>query len=628
MKKLIYPIAALALLFSTDQILAQTRSCFSMENQIRLEKIYPDLISKQLDIEAQTKNFQLSNAKVAAASVNIPVVIHVVYKTASQNISDAQINSQIAILNQDFRKLNADKVNVPSAFASLAADCNINFCLAQQDPNGNATNGIIRKSTTVTSFLGDDQVKSSTTGGSNAWNTAKYLNIWVCNLGDDLLGYAQFPGGPASTDGVVILHTAFGNIGTAAAPFNKGRTATHEVGHWLNLRHIWGDANCGNDLVSDTPTQQTSNTGCPTFPKKTCSNNGDMSMNYMDYTNDACMYMFTAGQSTRMNALFTGARSGLVSSLGCQAPATVTVTPPAGTSQLLTIGTGTNTTGVAPYGTYYMDERTQFIITKAELQSAGFTTTNKFIKSLAFNALTANAQTMNGFTIKIAHTSSAAFSGTSFLSGSNLTTVYSANVSAASNQWNTYNFSTPFMYNGNDNILIDICWNNSAYTNNTSVYSNNTSTYKTLYKRADLTTSDLCGTTTGATLTYSRPNMRLNFASSATVGSSSASKIASNNDGITAPKDLHANFYPNPFAGKLTLSYTVSEDNANGEIEIYNLFGAKIKVYDIENAIAGENNLEIDFNNEAGLQHLQNGIYFMVFSLNGEKVTKKIMLER
>jgi hypothetical protein len=163
-------------------------------------------------------------------------------------------------------------------------------------------------------------VKSAKRGGKDPWNPGKYLNMWVCNLGNGLLGYAQFPGGPVSTDGVVVLYSAFGDTGTLIANYNKGRTATHEVGHYLNLRHIWGDATCGNDLVNDTPTQQTSNGGCPTFPKITCGNQGDMSMNYMDYTYDRCMYMFTIGQSARMDATFAqgGPRYSLVSSTGAQ----------------------------------------------------------------------------------------------------------------------------------------------------------------------------------------------------------------------------------------------------------------------------------------------------------------------
>ncbi|TBR18749.1 MAG: zinc metalloprotease, partial [Chitinophagaceae bacterium] len=140
----------------------------------------------------------------------------------------------------------------------------------------------------------------------NPTSPSTKLNIWVCNLGGGILGYAQFPGGNPATDGIVLDDNATGNVGTAAAPFNKGRTATHEVGHYLNLRHIWGDTNCGNDFVGDTPLHNTYNFGCPSYPHySTCSGTPiEMTMNYMDYTDDACMYMFSAGQKTRMQAVF------------------------------------------------------------------------------------------------------------------------------------------------------------------------------------------------------------------------------------------------------------------------------------------------------------------------------------
>ncbi len=254
------------------------------------------------------------------AVITIPVVVHVLYNTSAQNITDAQIQSQMTVLNNDFRKLNSDWTNTPSTFTSVVADCELNFCLATVSPTGAATTGIIRKQTTVTSFSANDGMKYNSQGGSDAWSTGQYLKLWVCNLGGGLLGYAQFPGGATATDGVVINYTAFGTTGSATAPYNKGRTATHEVGHWLNLRHIWGDATCGNDLVSDTPVHTASNGGCPSHPKaNTCGTSAEMFMNYMDYTNDACMYMFTAGQKARMQALFVtgGARASLKTSNGC-----------------------------------------------------------------------------------------------------------------------------------------------------------------------------------------------------------------------------------------------------------------------------------------------------------------------
>jgi hypothetical protein len=258
----------------------------------------------------------------STADLTIPVVVHVVYNTPGQNISDAQIASQIAVMNEDYRKLNSDISLVPSVFGGVAADFKIEFCLADRDPSGAVTTGITRTQTSVTEFGVDNLMKSAATGGHDPWNPQKYLNLWVCNLGGGVLGYAQFPADLSTspqTDGVVIGYTYFGTTGTATAPFNKGRTATHEVGHWLNLRHIWGDDNCGDDFVSDTPTQEASNAQCPSFPHITCSNgpNGDMFMNYMDYVDDACMQMFTEGQKTRAWASINLTRSQLATSQGC-----------------------------------------------------------------------------------------------------------------------------------------------------------------------------------------------------------------------------------------------------------------------------------------------------------------------
>lgn len=303
------------------------RICATMEVHERLMRTVPTYRENQTTIENLTRAFLASRAVLRTEVVKIPVVVHVVYNTPQQEISDEQIKSQIRILNEDFRKLNTDVASVPSAFQPLAADARIEFALACRGPDGKPTTGITRTQTSVTSFSDDDAVKFTAQGGHDAWPRDKYLNIWVCNL-QPYLGYAQFPGGPADTDGVVITYTAFGDTGTAAAPFNKGRTATHEIGHWLNLRHIWGDdcptANqCGgSDLVNDTPNQECMNYGCPTFPKVSCNNgpNGDLFMDYMDYTDDACMVMFTKGQSARMDAALDGPRAIILRSDGLNCP--------------------------------------------------------------------------------------------------------------------------------------------------------------------------------------------------------------------------------------------------------------------------------------------------------------------
>jgi hypothetical protein len=279
-----------------------------------LAETQPEYRDNRLRAEEQTRTSIESGEalRVTARLTRIPVVVHVVHRAADENISDAQIKSQIDVLNQDFRAKNSDKSKVPPVWKGLVVDSNIEFALATKDPRGKATTGITRTATTVEGFGPDDSVKSRTTGGRNPWPADRFLNIWVCNLTSNLLGYAQFPGGPAKTDGVVILYSAFGNQGKVRPPFNKGRTATHEVGHFLGLRHIWGDMNncTGNDFVVDTPPAQRANTGKPKFPHITCNNgpNGDMFVNYMDYVDDASMFMFTQGQVARMNATLAGPR--------------------------------------------------------------------------------------------------------------------------------------------------------------------------------------------------------------------------------------------------------------------------------------------------------------------------------
>ena len=298
------------------------RSCATSEVNERLLRNVEGYAESRAEIENRTARVLDAQVALRTGCTEIPVVVHVVYRNATENVSNAQIDSQITALNADFRATNADKASTPTVFQGLIGDARVTFKLATTDPDGNPTDGITRTSTTTTPFNSDtDNVKSAATGGSDAWPSDRYLNLWVCgNLrsgsGQSLLGYAQFPGGPTATDGVVVIHSGFGTTGTAAAPFNLGRTTTHEIGHWLNLRHIWGDdgTGCsGSDFVVDTPNQGGPNYGTPTFPSSSCSNgpNGDLFMNYMDYTDDAAMFMFTVGQVDRMQAALDGPRSSI-----------------------------------------------------------------------------------------------------------------------------------------------------------------------------------------------------------------------------------------------------------------------------------------------------------------------------
>ena len=308
-------ILALGLLFVLSFSLSAQRVCGSMEYLDLQIQQDAKRLEKMEAIERHTERFAAHPEHRAVNGViTIPVVVHVVYNTTAENISDAQIQSQINVLNADFRRLNSDANNV----WSQAQDSEIEFCLATVDPNGNATTGITRTATSTTAFGTNDQVKSSSTGGKNAWDASKYMNMWVCDISGGILGYAQFPGGNPATDGVVIDYQYFGTIGTASVPFDLGRTATHEVGHYLNLRHIWGDGGCSvDDFVTDTPSSDGPNYGCA--PNTISCGTTDMVQNYMDYSDDACMNLFTAGQNTRMRAIFDtgGSRASLLTSTAC-----------------------------------------------------------------------------------------------------------------------------------------------------------------------------------------------------------------------------------------------------------------------------------------------------------------------
>lgn len=312
MKKILLSAVSLLLLVScsNDETSSSTdlattahkhhRGCASHEVHEQQLRENPGLAAKMQEIENFTQN-AITNGRLVNGKIEIPVVVNVLYRTTAENISLTQIQSQIDVLNKDFNALNSDFNQVPTVFSGVKANVGITFVL----------DAVYRKSTKKTSWGTRDAMKKSSQGGLNPTSPTTKLNIWVCTIGGGILGYAQFPGGSSATDGVVIDSRYFGTTGTATAPFNKGRTGTHEVGHWMNLRHIWGDTTCGSDLVSDTPTHNTANYGIPAFPHySTCAGTPiEMTMNYMDYTDDAGMYMFSNGQKSRMLAIFAAGGS-------------------------------------------------------------------------------------------------------------------------------------------------------------------------------------------------------------------------------------------------------------------------------------------------------------------------------
>ena len=331
-KTLLLSFAALS--FGTSMALTQrtTEWCGAHETFEMQMKNDPDFAKNQRELEELTA---IATAKSEAERANplvlavakkqsvvriIPVVVHVIHANGTENISKAQILSEIDALNRDFRRASPDTALTPGPFKSLSADTEIEFRMATLDPSGNCTDGINRVYSPLTVYARDN-VKSLI-----YWPSNKYLNIWIVKsirrsdgslppAGTIIAGFAQFPGGSAATDGVVIAAANFGTIGTAQG--NEGRTTVHEVGHWLNLRHIWGDdagACSGSDFVNDTPNQASENfSTCPTFPAYdacTASGNGINYSNYMDYTDEACQNMFTLGQSTRMNTALSSSTSG------------------------------------------------------------------------------------------------------------------------------------------------------------------------------------------------------------------------------------------------------------------------------------------------------------------------------
>lgn len=319
---------------SAQTAVSHPKRCATTE-YMNAKKAADPAYARQYELDEQILQRAIANQEInrsnsSNAIVTIPCVVHVVYRTTGQNISDAQVQSQIDVLNEDFARLNADTNVTPAPFRPLASGSQFRFCLAQTDPNGNATTGIERRQTTVNSFSTNDLVKSFSTGGMDAWDTDVYFNIWVCNLSGGILGYAEFPSASYSdTYGVVITYSSFGRVGLVAAPYDEGRTCTHEVGHAFRLNHIWGDdgTSCGGtDYVSDTPNQSEETYGCLNFPHLdacTSTGNGIMFMNYMDYSDDDCLNMFTTGQVTRMTQAMNTFYGSLLASTRCESASIV-----------------------------------------------------------------------------------------------------------------------------------------------------------------------------------------------------------------------------------------------------------------------------------------------------------------
>ncbi len=338
-EKVKYVAVLFSLLISYTAFSQQEEKCGTMyADSVMRGKIpnAPTLMDFEIWLQQKMDEQVTSEWLMRPPVYTIPVIVHVIHNGdalgTNENISQAQVMSQLNVLNEDFRRTNADAVNTPAAFLPVAADVEIEFCPALVDPNGNllAEPGINRVNLGVATWTNTSTIDANLKPAT-IWDPNRYFNIWVVNMGTSgLLGYAQFPQGSglagmptgaqnANTDGIVVRHTGFGRVGNVQTPFHLGRTATHEVGHWLGLRHIWGDGGCtADDYCADTPQSDASNNGCS--PNHVSCNTVDMVQNYMDYSNDACMNIFTLCQKTRMRTVMLNSprRLQLLNSTVCQ----------------------------------------------------------------------------------------------------------------------------------------------------------------------------------------------------------------------------------------------------------------------------------------------------------------------
>lgn len=302
----------------------QSTNCITDEIFEQQIKNNPEYKLNHDNLEKETEAYikqHLQNKTAAGPPLILPIVFHVIHTGGGGNISDAQIIDQVNILNKEFIRMQADTINTPAAFLPLVGKLNVEFRLPTIDPSGNCTNGINRIYSNLAqcSYYWDD-VKAL-----SYWPNNKYINIWLIETmhypGNPSCvggGYSSFPGGPNNLDGIVMRSDLIGSIGTASTTSWgnwEGRYLIHELGHWFNLIHIWGNMTCGTDLVSDTPPAVTSNSGCPLFPRNpnnSCgaNSNGEMFTDYMDYSSGYCLNMFSAGQALRMDACINSATSG------------------------------------------------------------------------------------------------------------------------------------------------------------------------------------------------------------------------------------------------------------------------------------------------------------------------------
>lgn len=631
--------------------------CSSVEYEAELQAKDPKRMTNQQFEAWLAPLVEKYKSQRSAASTNeviiIPVVVHVIHSGqnvgVAPNITDAQVNSQITVMNNDYRKL----LGTPGYNTNpVGADTEIQFVLAKVDPNGNPTNGINRINLCQSSWSTTEI--NNTVKPTTIWDPTQYMNMWSVNFTDTtLLGYAQFPdasglpglnasGGSPSTDGVVAAYSTFGavayNDGTFLlnAPYNEGRTMTHEVGHYLGLRHIWGDSSCGDDFCADTPVHHTSNGGCPSI--QDCNNTGlEMVQNYMDYTNDACMNIFTQNQKDRMVVIMNNAarRSTLKTSIKATAiplfandaevkverVCTLAGSPVCGPSQsfqkitLVNRGTTTITTATLSYnvngGTTSTYNWTGSILVNKEL------TFNMPVTNTTNGTISVSVVTVNGVTDERSSNNTA----TGDFTASNGPTNYTSGFTTvafklkrdnfgAQTTWNLKNNSGTTLYSGGPyssqvggGIVIAQTWNVPAG----ACY---------VFTINDSNSNGICCGNGNGYYNIKSPDNTIIIAEGGEFGATESKAFSINylsNDSFENISNVY--LYPNPSKEMINIGLTNSDMPKS--YTIYNTLGQKL----VTNTITSESDLSINISN------LSSGTYFVQIEKENEFKTLQFVKE-
>jgi len=603
--------------------------------------IGPQMQAYEIQIQKWIDNNEntINDAKTV---VTVPVVVHIVYNTSIQNISDTRVLEQMNVLNRDYAGLNSHSLY---GFSSgLKVNTELQFCLAQRKPDGTATNGIERRQTSITSFTYDDKVKSYTKGGLDAWDPTKYINIWVCNLSGNLCGYAQFPtSGVNSTFGVVIMYQYFGVTG-ATAPYNLGGTTTHEIGHCFNLYHIWGDDNgacTGTDNCSDTPNQADANYGVPAYPHVSCSNGttGDMFMNFMDYSDDAVYSNFTPNQKARIQACFApgGLLYSLSTSNGCVPPGTVACDVTSGLNAISVTQSGAtlNWNSITAATGYNIQYRLSGAVAWSTVTSA----TNSKVLSGLNVASTYEFQVQ---TVCQAGTSAFSASGTFTTQPSSCSDIYESNNTLSTARSIAVNTNITAMIGNSTDVdyfkfnntsaqkKIKITLANLPADYDVALYQSNGTRVGISQNSGTVSESVIYNTT--AVGTYYIKVFGYGNSFSATDCYTLKAVINSTNfriDGTDSTTDTESaeefednasmNIFPNPAGEKLTVQYNIARD-CNINIRIFDITG-KLVLTNQPYAQKGMNSFEL----ELGI--LPRGIYIVNVTDGLESIMRKLILD-